>query len=86
MVDQILDPFHRALASLVNEEIAKRQYNLAHGSASRITEDMASVAEKYAAQASYIEALESVLDLCKQVESNQNSLGPRAVNVKLMER
>ena len=86
MPDQILDPFHRALASLIEEEIEKATTSLVSGSAARITEDTASVAEKYAAQVSHIRALQSVLELCHQVEVNQNTLGPRPAQVKVVER
>ena len=86
MADQILDPFHRALSELINEEIEAAKDKLASGQAARITEDTASVAEKYAAQVAHIRALRSVLDLCHQVEVNQNSLGPRAAHVKVTER
>jgi len=86
MPDQILDPFHRALAGLISEEIEKREKDLAHGSASRVTEDVVSVAEKYAAAVSYISALEAVLELCHSIETNQNSLGPRPAQVKMVQR
>lgn len=82
----IRDPFHRALASLLEEEIEAAKERLASGQAARITEDTASVGEKYAAQVAHIRALRSVLDLCHQVEINQETMGPRPANVKVVER
>lgn len=82
----ILDPFHRVLAATINEEIASRAEALANGSASRVTEDVVSVAEKYAAAVSYIKALRNVLEMCQQIESEQNSLQPRNANVRVVER
>ncbi len=86
MPDVIRDPFHRALASLIEEEIEVAREKLATGQAARITEDTASVAEKYAAQVAHIRALRSVLELCHQVEINQETMGPRAAHVKVVER
>lgn len=86
MADQILDPFHLALASLIIEEIDDAKERLAAGEAAKISEDTASVAEKYAAQVAHIRALRSVLDLCHQVEVNQNTLGPRPAKVRVVER
>lgn len=86
MPDVILDPFHRALAAMINEEISSRSEALANGSASRIPEDAVSVAEKYAAAVAYIKALGTVLEMCRQVEVEQNSLQPRNAKVKMVER
>ena len=86
MPDVILDPFHRALASLIEEEIETCKDRLASGQAARITEDTASVGEKYAALVAHISALRSVLELCRQVETNQNSLGPRPADVRVVQR
>ena len=86
MADAILDPFHRVLAQRINEEIRAKEHNLADGSAARITEDTASVAEKYAAQVAHIRALYSILDLCKAIELDQNTLGPRPAKVNVRER
>ena len=86
MPDVILDPFHRALASVINEEIANRSEALVNGSASRVTEDVVSVAEKYAATVSYIKALKTVLEMCHQLEVEMHSLQPRNANVKVVER
>ncbi len=86
MPDVIRDPFHRAIASLIQEQIEMLEKNLSHGSATQVSEDTATVGEKYAAAISYIRALEMVLELCHQVELNQESLGPRPANVKVVER
>jgi hypothetical protein len=86
MTDQILDPFHRALFELINEEIATTKDKLASGGAGRISDDTASVAEKYAAAVSRIQALNDCLELCRQIETNQNSLGPRPSQVKVVQR
>lgn len=86
MVDVIRDPFHRALAELLKEEIDEKIDRLARGEAARITEDTTSVGEKYAARVSWIAALRSVLDLCHQIETNQETMGPRPAQVKVSER
>lgn len=86
MPNVIRDPFHRALASLIEERLVDLKENLAHGSAKVITEDMVTVTEKYAAAVAQIVTYESVLELCHAIESDQETVGPRPANVKVVER
>jgi len=86
MPEIIRDPFHRALASLLKERLDEIKENLAHGAAARIAEDVATVGEKYALIMGRIESIEYVLQLCHDIETNQETLGPRPAPVKVVER
>lgn len=79
----ILDPFGRAIHLILTEEIERRRNNLANGSAARNTEDSRTVAENYAAQVAYIEALNAVLGICKDVAEG---IDPRPSKVAIIER
>lgn len=68
MAPDLIDPFHKAIHAKLMEERSNRIIGLAAGSAAKITEDTQTVAEKYAAQVSYIKALEDVMEICKQLE------------------
>jgi hypothetical protein len=66
---EISDPFHRRLYTLLTQELANRMTDLANGSAARISEDTASVGEKYAAQVAYIKAMNDVLEICDDISN-----------------
>lgn len=70
MAPNLIDQFHRAIYAKLSEEISRRMIQLAEGSAKTIQGSDATVAEKYAAQVSYIEALNDVLDMCQQIEND----------------
>ena len=74
----LLDPFHRELYKKLAEEINDRTKSLALGSAKGIMGDPVTVAEKYAAQTSYIKALYDVLEFCEQVEKERFVTRPKA--------
>ena len=65
---ELIDPFHRRLREELVERIATRVNNLAAGSAARAVDSVTTVAEKYAAQTSYLQALNDVLELCKELD------------------
>lgn len=71
VAQDITDPFHRQLYMELTEEIARRTEQLASGSALLIVNDTGTIAEKYAAQVSYIKALYSVLERCKEIETER---------------
>ena len=56
----IIDPFHRALYEALAPDIDNRMISLASGSAGTF--------EAYKAQASYIQALNDVLERCRAIE------------------
>jgi hypothetical protein len=85
MPDVITDPFHRALKFALEEQITLAMGRLAAGSASLITEDRATVAEKYAAQVARIQALNDVLEMCVLIEKNMLDVGVRP-NIKVVEK
>lgn len=68
MPTQFLDAFHRALNARLQEETVKRMEALAGGSATTTPESTSTVGERYAAQTSYIAALNDVVKLCVEVE------------------
>lgn len=67
----LIDPFHRSLHARLTEEINKRVTALAQGSAAKTLDSGSTVAENYAAQTSYIQALVSVLDVCEELEQER---------------
>lgn len=70
-ISNIQDPFHRELALRLDGELTKRTAELAHGSARRHTGDEASVAEKYAAQVAYIQAVEDFINVCAEIAQSR---------------
>ena len=64
----LLDPAYKSLCKQIADEVDTRVYALASGSASLKMEDTKTVAEKYAGEVSYIQALLSVIDICKELE------------------
>ena len=64
----LVDPFHRQLYGVISEDIARRVSRLATGSASAIIDGVTTVAENYAAQVSYIQALNDILAKCQEIE------------------
>ena len=76
MPPSLHDPFHRALHAMVAKTIDDRMVNLARGSANSIEGAVQTVAEKYAAQVSYILALQDVLGWCEELEREQYGLRP----------
>ena len=74
----LIDPFHRNLYAVLSEDIDRRMIELASGSATSIQGAAETVAEKYAAQVSYIRALNDVLDKCKEIELEQYGARPSA--------
>lgn len=64
----IIDPFHAALYKVLTEKLLSRVNELATGSARTIMGSGATVAENYAAQTSYIHALQEVMGFCEEVE------------------
>ena len=75
-IAEITDPFHRELYKRLHAEISGRMEALAGGSATKITEDQASTAEKYAAAVSYIRALNDALAMCEDIEQRRNIKTP----------
>lgn len=67
MVD-LIDPFHRNLYKVLSEDISDRVEQLVTGSAKKYSDGAESVAEKYAAQISYLQALRTVLEKCREIE------------------
>lgn len=67
----LIDPFHRALYSKLAEMLEQRIVRLSEGSAAQNDSDTKSVAEKYAAQVSYIRALRDVLEICEGLEQDR---------------
>lgn len=67
----LIDPFHRSLYGRLQEVLTDRITQLAGGSAGKITEDTQTVPEKYAAQVSYIKALQDVLAICEELERDR---------------
>jgi hypothetical protein len=65
----LIDPFHRQLYGVLTEEISRRMTQLALGSAART--GSASVEENYAAQTTYIKALNNILDKCQEIETER---------------
>ena len=76
MASSLHDPFHRALHAQVAKTIDDRMVNLAQGGAASIEGSAQTVAEKYAAQVSYIKALSDVLGWCEELEREQYGLRP----------
>lgn len=72
----IIDPFFKLLNGQLTEKIAQRMTSLASGSAVRTENDQVTTAEKYAAQTSYIQALNDVLDLCHEIEVDKYGRKP----------
>lgn len=66
----LVDPFHRALYAVLVKELENRMGQLAEGSACTNTNDTQTVAEKYAAQVSYIKALHDILEKCEELEAD----------------
>ena len=74
----LIDPFHRHLYGVLSQEISSRMASLATGSASRTIDDRSTVAEKYAAEVAYIDALNTVLEKCKEIEVDMYGNRPKA--------
>ena len=74
----LVDPFFRKLYSVLSEDINARTISLATGSASRTIDDRSTVAEKYAAEVAYIDALNTVLEKCKEIEIDMYGNRPKA--------
>lgn len=66
----IIDPFHRNLHNVISEEIDKRKESLAIGSANDYT--------SYMKQVGYLEALNSVLERCREIEKDRYDPRPGA--------
>lgn len=64
-----IDQFYRALVPRLQEDLANRMASLASGGAARTSTDAATTGEKYAAQVSYIDALNAVLRVCDEIET-----------------
>lgn len=77
-IPNLIDPFHRSLYAVLSEDIDRRMIELASGSATSIQGAAETVAEKYAAQVSYIRALNDVLEKCKEIELEQYGARPSA--------
>lgn len=67
----LIDPFHRELYGVLSEELTNRVTQLANGSAAKLFHGATTVAENYAAQVSYIKALNDVLEKCQELERNR---------------
>lgn len=63
------DPFYRALVPQLQEEVANRMATLASGGAAHTATDAATTGEKYAAQCAYIDAMNTVITLCNQINA-----------------
>lgn len=63
-----IDPFARALFPRLQEDLANRMSALAGGSATQIIGSPISTAERYAAEVSYIKALNDILGVCHEIE------------------
>jgi hypothetical protein len=70
----VIDPFFRSLAKQLNEVLADRMMQLSQGSASQITGEVATTGEKYAAQCSYIKAINDVLSMGQEIQKRQAGL------------
>ena len=64
-----IDPFARALLPRLEEDVAKRMTALASGSAARNADEAATTGEKYAGQTMYIKAMNDVIDLIHEIET-----------------
>lgn len=64
----IIDPFHRQLRAVLDEDLTRRIVALSEGSAARVAGGVEEVAEKYAAQVSYIKALRDLIEKCEELE------------------
>lgn len=64
----LIDPFHRSLHERLTTMLQDRVSRLAQGSASQMIGSQSSVAENYAGQVGYIQALRDVLDVCDDLE------------------
>lgn len=73
----IIDPAYKVLCTQIVDEINNRTIDLATGSALRRIDDTKSVAEKYAESVAYIQALSSVIELCKELERKRFGAGPK---------
>lgn len=74
-MSEIIDPFHRQLHQVLQEDLVRRVEQLATGSAAQVAGSQESVAVKYAAQTSYIKALRDILEKCAELE--QDIYGPK---------
>lgn len=72
----VVDPFHRQLYNRISDDLQQRSDAIAGGSASVSAEDKKTVAEKYAAQVSYILALRNVLELCEDISGEMMGARP----------
>ena len=67
----LIDPFHRELYKRLQIEYQDRAAALARGNANQNVGEIATTAEKYAAQVAYIRALQDVLDVCEELERDR---------------
>jgi len=74
-----IDPFHRQLSNVLTPLIDDKMVALAKGNATKTESDTASTAEKYAAQVAYIQALNDVLDRCREIELEMYGARPGAI-------
>lgn len=74
MAADIIDPFHRKLYNEVMLVVSERVAQLAGGAAA--SNPSITVAESYAAQVSYIKALNDVLNKCHEIEVEQYGARP----------
>lgn len=72
----IIDPFFRELHDRLAPEIDNRIVALASGSAKRTEGSVETVAEAYAAQCAYIQALNLVLQIGTEIEHNRHGNRP----------
>lgn len=74
-LDTIIDPFHREFYTRVAEELETRKNNLSKGSAAltQYEHPNVTVAERYAAGVSYIQALNDVLSIAAEIEQRRYS-------------
>lgn len=72
----IINPFFRDLFDSIAPEIDRRMVALAGGSAKQVAGSTQTVAEAYAAECGYIQALNEVLEICAQLEHNQHGNRP----------
>lgn len=70
MPADIHDPFHRALAALVEGKYNERMVGLASGNARPIVGSRQTLGENYAEQIGYLAALRDVLDWAGSVEND----------------
>lgn len=73
---ELIDPFHRALRERLEEQLSNKIEALSNGSAITGAQSASDVAERYAAQTSYIRALRDVLSVCEDLEQDRYGVRP----------